>query len=157
MVANIKAAQVRHLRSTAAAGGLCIRRSVPIAILHDGMPVTVAAKEARALGGDLALLQGSEVPRAVLTGLLWGERSEEQARGSLRQTLSELRTAFAESTPAPIFATKEAVRWVPGSAWIDAKAIEEAAASEDEEALRDAAALICGEVMEGLSVGELSF
>jgi TolB-like protein/two-component SAPR family response regulator len=126
-------------------------------IVRDGKPVAVAAKKARALVGYLTLREGSEVPRSVLTGLLWGERSEEQARGSLRQTLSELRSAFADSVPQPIIATKEAVCWVPGSAWIDAKALEAAAASEDEEALQDAAPLIGGELMEGLAVGESSF
>jgi TolB-like protein len=126
-------------------------------ILRDGKPVVLAAKKARALVAYLTLREGSEVPRSVLTGLLWGERSEEQARGSLRQTLSELRTAFGEAVPPPIVATKEAVSWVPGSAWIDAKALEAAAASEDEDALQDAAALIGGDLMEGLSVGESSF
>ena len=126
-------------------------------ILRDGKPVVLAAKKARALVAYLTLREGSEVPRSVLTGLLWGERSEEQARGSLRQTLSELRTAFGEAVPPPIVATKEAVSWVPGSAWIDAKALEAAAASEEEDGLQDAAALIGGDLMEGLSVGESSF
>ena len=126
-------------------------------ILRDGKPVVLPAKKARALVAYLTLREGSEVPRSVLTGLLWGERSEEQARGSLRQTLSELRTAFGEAVPPPIVATKEAVSWVPGSAWIDAKALELATAFEDEETLRDAAALIGGDLMEGLSVGESSF
>jgi TolB-like protein len=136
---------------------LRIRLLGPMAILHDGKLVTVAAKKARALVGYLALREGSEVPRSVLTGLLWGERSEEQARGSLRQTLSELRTALAASVPPPIIATKEAVCWVPGSAWIDALVLEAAAAGDDEETLRYGAGLIGGELMEGLSVGEAAF
>jgi len=157
VVANVKAAQVRQLRSAEGAAGLRIRLLGPMTIVNDGKPVAVPAKKARALIGYLTLREGSEVPRSVLTGLLWGERSEEQARGSLRQTLSELRSAFADSAPQPILATKEAVSWVPGSAWIDAKTLEVAAASEDEDALQDASALIGGELMEGLSVGESSF
>jgi TolB-like protein/Tfp pilus assembly protein PilF len=129
----------------------------PVTIAHDGKPVTVASKKARALIGYLALREGSEIPRSVLTGLLWGERSEEQARASLRQTLSELRAAFADSTQPPIIASKESVTWVPGSAWIDAGALEDAAASEDEAALRKAADLIGGELMEGLAIAESSF
>jgi hypothetical protein len=154
VVANVKAAQVRRSRFAKAPEGLRIRLLGPMRIVHDGKPVAVPAKKARALVGYLTLREGSEVPRSVLTGLLWGERSEEQARGSLRQTLSELRTAFADLTPQPIIATKEAVCWVSGSAWIDAKAVDAMAASGDEEALRRAAALIDGELMEGLAVGE---
>jgi TolB-like protein len=156
-MANVKAAQVRHLRSAEAARGLCIRLLGPMAILHNGKPVTVPAKKARALIGYLSLREGSDIPRGVLTGLLWGDRSEEQARGSLRQTLSELRNAFAEAAPQPIIATKEAVCWVPGSAWIDAKRLEAVAACEDDETLLSAATLIGGDLMEGLAVGESSF
>ena len=59
MVANVKAAQVRQLRSDQGAGGLLIRLLGPITILHDGKPVTVAAKKARALVGYLSLREGS--------------------------------------------------------------------------------------------------
>jgi hypothetical protein len=52
--------------------------------------------------------------RTLLTGLLWGERSESQARASLRQTLSELRAALAPSASKAILATKEAVTWIAG-------------------------------------------
>jgi TolB-like protein/DNA-binding SARP family transcriptional activator len=136
---------------------LRIRLLGPVAIVHDGKPVAIAAKKVRALIGYLALREGREIPRGTLTGLLWGERSEEQARASLRQTLSELRAALAASVRQPIIATKESVTRAPGSAWIDARVLEAAAASADESALRDAAALLGGELMEGLSIGESSF
>jgi TolB-like protein/Tfp pilus assembly protein PilF len=156
-MANVKASQVRQLRSGDGAEGLRVRLLGPVAVANDGEPVTIAAKKARALLGYLALRQGAEIPRSVLTGLVWGERSEEQARGSLRQTLSELRAALSISPECPIVATKESVTWVPGSAWIDAKSVEAAVGSEDEDALSAAAALIGGELMEGLSVPEPGF
>jgi len=84
VVTNVKTAQVRQLRSAEGAGGLRIRLLGPVTILVGGKPVAVAAKKARALLGYLALREGAEVPRSTLTGLLWGERSEEQARASLR-------------------------------------------------------------------------
>jgi TolB-like protein/DNA-binding SARP family transcriptional activator len=129
----------------------------PVAITHDDRPVAIASKKARALIGYLALRQGAEISRDVLTGLLWGERSEGQARASLRQALSELRRALPTSTRQSIVATKEVVTWVLGSAWIDATVLETAAVSEDDDALRSAAGLIGGELMEGLSVGEAGF
>ena len=154
---NVNTAQNRQLRSAEGAAGLRIRLLGPMAIANDGRPVAIASKKARALLGYLALREGTEVSRSVLTGLLWGERSESQARASLRQTLSELRGALAGSAQQSIVASKEAITWAPGSAWIDAKVLETAAASKDDDALRDAAELIGGDLMEGLSVGEAGF
>jgi TolB-like protein/DNA-binding SARP family transcriptional activator len=122
----------------------------------DGRPVAVASKKARALLGYLVLREGAEVSRGVLTDLLWGERSESQARGSLRQTLSALRAALGSAAQS-VMASKETIAWAAGSAWIDAKVVETAAGCADHEALRDVAELIGGELMEGLSVGEAGF
>jgi TolB-like protein/two-component SAPR family response regulator len=156
-VTNVKRAQVRQLQSAADAVGLRIRLLGPMTVTIDGRPVAIAAKKARALLGYLALREGTEVARGVLTGLLWGERSEDQARASLRQTLSELKSALGEAAASSIRATKEAIAWVPGSAWIDARLVESAAGSTDEAALSEAAKLAGGELMEGLAFGEAGF
>jgi TolB-like protein/DNA-binding SARP family transcriptional activator/Tfp pilus assembly protein PilF len=157
VVVNVNTAQIRQLRSAEGAAGMRIRLLGPVAIAIDGRPVVIASKKARALLGYLALRQGTQVSRGVVTGLLWGERSESQARASLRQTLSELRRALPGPARQSIIANKETISWVPGSAWIDAKVLESAAASEDNDALRDAAELIGGELMEGLSIDETGF
>ena len=136
---------------------LRIRLLGPVAIAYDGKPVAIASKKARALIGYLALRQGTAISRDVVTGLLWGERSEGQARASLRQTLSELRRSLPGSSRQAIIASKETVSWATGSAWIDVTVLETAAGSEDDKALRDAAELIGGELMEGLSTGEAVF
>jgi DNA-binding SARP family transcriptional activator len=136
--------------------GLRIHLLGSMTIETDGRPVAVASKKARALLGYLALREGVEVSRGMLTGLLWGERSESQARGSLRQTLSELRAALGSASPS-IIASKETVTWVAGSAWIDAKVVETAAGCMNHHAPWEAAELIGGELMEGLSVGEAGF
>jgi TolB-like protein/DNA-binding SARP family transcriptional activator len=157
VVGNVKTAQDRQLRSVEGAAGLRIRLLGPMAIAIDGRPVAVTSKKARALLGYLALREGTAVARSVLTGLLWGERSEGQARASLRQTLSELRGTLGKSASSSIVASKETVTWAAGLAWIDAKVLEAAAGSGDEDALRDAAELLGGELMEGLSIGEAGF
>ncbi len=154
---NVNTAQNRQLRSVEGAVGLRIRLLGPVAIAYDGKPVAIASKKARALIGYLALRQGTEISRDILTGLLWGERSEGQARASLRQTLSELRRSLPGSGRQAIIASKETVSWAAGSAWIDVTVLETAAGSEDDDALRDAAELIGGELMEGLSIGEVGF
>jgi TolB-like protein/DNA-binding SARP family transcriptional activator len=149
--------QNRQLRSVEDAAGLRIRLLGPVTIAIDGEPVAVASKKARALLGYLALREGAALARNTLTGLFWGERSEGQARASLRQTLSELRGALGKSASASIVASKETVTWAAGSAWIDAKVVETAAGSGDEAALRNAAKQLGGELMEGLSIGEAEF
>jgi TolB-like protein/DNA-binding SARP family transcriptional activator/Flp pilus assembly protein TadD len=156
-VGNVKTAQDRQLRSAEGAVGLRIRLLGPVTIAIDGRPVAVTSKKARALVGYLALREGTAVARSVLTGLLWGERSEGQARASLRQTLSELRGALGKSASSSIVTGKETITWAAGSAWIDAKVLETAAGSGDEDALRGAAELLGGELMEGLSISEAGF
>jgi TolB-like protein len=153
-MANVKTTQVRQLQSMA---GARIRLLGPMMVTIDDRAVPIAAKKARALLGYLVLREGAEVARGILTGLLWGERSEGQARASLRQTLSELKSSLGERASSSILASKEAVVWVKGSAWIDAKVVESAAASSDEDELRRAAEIAGGELMEGLSVGEAGF
>lgn len=154
-MSNVRAAQIRHLRS--GEGGLRLRLLGPLALENEGQPVPLPSKKARALLGYLALREGTAVPRSVITGLLWGERSEAQARGSLRQALSELRAALAGSRPHPLAASKETITWTPGAGWIDARIVEAAADSEDDELLRGAAGFAGGELMEGLSIGEAPF
>jgi TolB-like protein len=153
----VNKAQNQQLQSAETGVGLGIRLLGPVAIATVGKPVTVTSKKARALLGYLALREGIAVSRSVLTGLLWGERSEGQARASLRQALSELRGALAGAAPRSIIASNESVTWAAGSAWIDAKVVEAAAGSADDGTLRKAAALVGGELMEGLSVGEAGF
>jgi hypothetical protein len=56
-----------------------------------GADLRPRGRKARALLAYLALHPGKAISRERLMGLLWGDRAEEQARGSLRQTLFELR------------------------------------------------------------------
>lgn len=156
-MSNVNAAQNRHSRSAEPADGLRIRLFGPVEILKAGNAVRLASKKARALLGFLALREGSEVSRDLLTGLLWGERAEEQARASLRQALSEVRGTVEGAATQPIRATKEIVAWEANAAWIDARALEAAAVSQDEKILQDATALFRGDLMEGLFIGEAAF
>jgi DNA-binding SARP family transcriptional activator len=89
--------------------------------------------------------------------LLWGERSEGQARASLRQALASLRRALGEVARDALAASSGTVVLVPGSAWIDAREMESLAASGNPETLRAAADLIGGELMEGLAIAEPGF
>lgn len=156
-MANVNRTQIRQLRSAEGAAGLRICLMGPLTVENDGKPLAIASRKARALLGYLVQRKGLETARSTLAGLLWGERSEAQARASLRQTLSELRGALASSSQGPIIANKESVAWAPGSAWIDTRELASAVASEDEAGLREAALLLRGEFLEGLSIDETPF
>ena len=156
-MSNVKKTQNRQLQATKGADSLLICLLGPVSVEIDGKPVVIASKRARALLAYLVRRQGAEAGRGVLTGLLWGDRSEAQARASLRQTLSELRAALADANPLPLSANNESVMWIPGSAWVDSEEFERALASTGIDALRNAAKLVRGEFMEGFDLGEPAF
>lgn len=154
---SVKTSQNQQLRSAEGALGLRIRLLGPMTITNDGRSVAIVSKRARALIGYIALREGVEISRSVITGLLWGERSEGQARASLRQVLSELRGALNGSLQHSIIATRDTVSWALGSAWIDAKVVEASADTGNANLLREATELVGGELMEGLAIGEAGF
>ncbi len=156
-MANVNKAQKKQLWPPKSADGLRIRLLGPVTVEINGSPVAIPSKRARALLGYLVQRSGTDVARSTITGLLWSERGEEQARASLRQTLSELRAAFSKVEKSPINATNESITWDTGSAWIDSKELENAAHSDNDKELHETALLIRGEFMEGLSINEAAF
>ena len=62
-----------------------------------GEDVPVTSRKARALLAYLALSPGQSRSREEIMALLWSERAESQARGSLRQVLSGLRKDLGEA------------------------------------------------------------
>ena len=156
-MSNVKKTQNRQLQATEGADSLRICLLGPVSVEIDGKPLVIASKRARALLAYLVRRQGAEAGRGVLAGLLWGDRSEAQARASLRQTLSELRAALTDANPLPLSANNESVTWMPGSSWVDAEELERALASTGVDALRNAVRLVRGEFMEGFVLDEPAF
>ena len=70
-------------------GGFALQRA-------NGEAVQISNRKARALIAYLALTPNNTESRERLAGLLWSDRAEEQARGSLRQTLKQIRLLFAD-------------------------------------------------------------
>lgn len=71
--------------------------------------VRIAGRKSRALLGYLALDDSSEETRERLVGLLWSESDEEKARASLRQSIHELREAFAAIGFEGLLAEKQSI------------------------------------------------
>jgi DNA-binding SARP family transcriptional activator len=95
-----QAAKVRELaeRESEAMPESAARLSVSLvgrlAIRLNGQPLELRTQKAGAVLGYLALTEARHESRQRLVGLLWSRSDEEKARGSLRQVIRELRSAF---------------------------------------------------------------
>ena len=61
------------------------------ALNESGQEIVVSARKGRALLAVLAVAPSGSASREKLATLLWSDRGEDQARSSLRQTLTVLR------------------------------------------------------------------
>ena len=114
-------------------------------------------RKAQALLAVLALGPGTAQPRDRLIALLWSDRAEEQARGSLRHALAELRKAFAGLDPPPLIADRETVRLDPDAVEVDAVTFERLVEEHSDDALARAAALYRGDLLEGFDARDAAF
>ncbi len=114
-------------------------------------------RKAQAILAILALNPGAPYTRDKLTALLWGDRGESQARGSLRAALTELRKAFGNLDPPLLIAERETVHINPDAVEVDAVTFERLAGGETDEALAKAAELYRGDLLDGFPVREPGF
>ncbi|HKI64598.1 MAG TPA: hypothetical protein VKA16_08235, partial [Burkholderiales bacterium] len=112
--------------------------------LSPGGPIALKGRKTQALLARLALAPGMPCSRESLMGLLWSDRGEEQARGSLRQALAELRRAFAATGLAPLVVDRAAARLDAETVSVDVAAFERALTEGSAKALARAADLYGG-------------
>src|SRR5262245_28678522 len=74
-------------------------------------------RKTRALLACLAVAPGTIWPREKLMAQLWSDRSDEQARASLRQALAELRRALGGAQV--LRAEQDAISLEPGAVAVD--------------------------------------
>ena len=117
----------------------------------DGGDLTLSGKKLRALVALLALPPSHGWSREQLTALLWGDRDEELARGSLRQALAELRRLLGE---AALVADRETVAFDPAYVRIDAVEFGELGAASQWDR---AAALYRGDLLTGVTLPNGAF
>src|SRR4029450_12913196 len=82
-----------------------------------GGGLTLPGKKLRALVALLALPPSLGWSRERLTEVLWGDREEELARGSLRQALAELRRLLGDGA---LVTDRETVAFDPAAVTVDA-------------------------------------
>ncbi len=150
--------QLRHSQLQTPDGApLQLRLLGPMEVHLRGTALPLAARKSRALLAYLALRRGAQVPRQTLMGLLWGSRSEEQARASLRQTLSALRRELGPHSEDWLLTPQDSVTLAITGVWVDTDALDDAPHQSSAATLQAAAALFRGELLEGLALNEPGF
>jgi TolB-like protein/DNA-binding SARP family transcriptional activator len=130
-------------------GGVAARRP-------DGGIIEFPTRKAEALLAYLAGRAGEAQPRDRLTGLLWSERPDVQARHSLSQTLSSIRRAL-NGAASFLIVDRDTVTLRACAADIDAAAFKRLAASDSAEDLQAAAELYRGPFLDGFKLREPAF
>jgi DNA-binding SARP family transcriptional activator/TolB-like protein len=120
-------------------GGFALKRA--------GELVDLPHRKDRLLLSFLSLQSGRPVSRDKLAGLLWADRAEEQARGSLRQSLAALRGAFGEEADSILVAGRDRVTVKRSGLHVDVADFEHAAANIS--TLAGATRLYPGPLLEG--------
>ncbi len=101
----------------------------PFAIRHLGNDISVRGRKTRAMLAYLAMAPSAKASRQRIADLLWGDRGEEQARGSLRQALAEVRGHLNE--PAALRVTRTDIGLCREALVTDIECILEAADHAD--------------------------
>ena len=125
--------------------------------LASGAPVSLPTKKAQALLAYLGIRPGQSHPRDKLAALLWGEKSDEQARGGLRHALVALRRALADAHPPPLRIEGQTLALNSVGVEVDVVTFERRVAEGTPQALEQAAELYRGDLLLGFSVNEPLF
>ncbi|HYE49643.1 MAG TPA: BTAD domain-containing putative transcriptional regulator [Azospirillaceae bacterium] len=120
----------------------------------DGAPLALPTRKAEALLALLALRPGSALTRDRVAGLLWPASAEPQARGSLRQTLAQLRRCLPDGA---VEAVGDSLRLDPALATSDTARLEAALAANEPQGPAAVAGLYAGRLLADFPVGEDPF
>jgi len=124
-----------------------------------GSLVTISAKKSQALLAYLGVKPSQRVSREKIATLLWSSTGPDQARQSLRQTLSTLRKELAQiSANEKILVEENDLLGLDESlVECDVAAFESLVATGSEEALAQAAKLYRGDFLDGFAISEERF
>jgi TolB-like protein len=119
----------------------------------DGVQIRIIGRRARGLMAMLCLEGRGGLLRDRICGLLWADRPDEQARGSLRQCLFELRSALGSRADDILEVGRERVSIRPGSLLTDIDTLKVALHSDDQDKMAGTASqLASGPLLEGMDL-----
>ncbi|HYR27764.1 MAG TPA: response regulator [Thermoanaerobaculia bacterium] len=125
---------------------------------ENGSLVTISAKKSQAMLAYLAVKPAQLVSRDKMASLLWSSTASEQARQSLRQTLSTLRKELATISPKKILIEEgDFLSLDPTAVYVDVAEFETLAAVGTPEALDPATRLYAGDFLDGFELDEERF
>ena len=123
-----------------------------------GSLVTISARKSQAMLAYLAVKPAQLVSRDKMAGLLWSSTAPEQARQSLRQTLSTLRRELAAVSSQKILVEEGDFLSLDASAvHCDVVEFEALVATGTPEALDPATRLYGGDFLDGFQIDEEKF
>ena len=114
-------------------------------LASDGTDVTPRARKTRGMVRSWRCARRFGDARK-LAGLLWSDRQEEQARGSLRQSVTELRAAFRGRDEEALQVDRDSLHIRLDKVWIDARELERLAVGTPDER-RQVIALYGGDLL----------
>lgn len=124
----------------------------------DGALATIGAKKSQALLAYLAMKPGHRVSREKLAGLLWSSTGPDQARQSLRQTLSTVRKELSQIASGQKTLIEEGdLLSVDSSVTCDVVEMESMIAAGTEAGLASAIDLYRGDFLDGFYINEERF
>jgi DNA-binding SARP family transcriptional activator/tetratricopeptide (TPR) repeat protein/TolB-like protein len=126
-------------------------------VLGDSTITAIPSKKAKALLIVLAAAPRFTVTRARLASLLWGDSSEEQARQSLRQLLSNFRRASTLQSSLITISSEDAIGLDPKLVTIDRDSLVEVPVDASTTELLRVADLYRGEFAFGAEINEPAF
>ena len=126
---------------------------------ESGSLVNISAKKSQALLAYLGVKPSQRVSREKISSLLWSSTGPDQARQSLRQTLSTLRKELAQIAPDEKVLIEESdlLGLNESEVECDAAAFETLVATGTEEALAKSTELYRGDFLDGFSINEERF
>lgn len=123
----------------------------------DGTKVNISSTRGRALVSALGLAADGFVSRERAIDLFWGNRAQEQAFASLRQTLSQLRRELNVQDEDIVIADRFAISITCSDSVIDAKLFSDLCKSSDMAELERAAELYKGPPLADIRIEESAF
>lgn len=125
---------------------------------ESGSLITISARKSQAMLAFLAMKPSQLVSRDKMAGLLWSSTAPEQARQSLRQTLSTLRKELATVSPKKILVEEGDFLSLDSSqVRCDVVEFESLVATGTAEALDPATRLYAGDFLDGFQIDEEKF
>lgn len=122
-----------------------------------GRRIDVPGRKERALLAYLAVTAGEARSREQLCELLWGDKSQKQARDSLKQAIYRLRSSFGPTHPLPLIADRSSLTLDGTLVAVDVKQFEMAVSDVTTHAVEFAASLYRGDFLDGLEIRDAVF